>query len=274
MNDVMETVVEQTNDATDIYTASADAENVSEVTQAAEQTNEAAEVTNGAGEAVEDTASGEDADDGLIFTPVYNGAVTPIKANDTARVTTLLQKGMKFEHMAGDLEKLHQLTAAYGAKTTTELLDRMLEMRENAVKEEYICQYGKEAGEKLFEVERAHQAAKRGTFKDADEAADKASRQAVNERLATELAELQADHPGVASIKDLPQGVVDTALQKGIPLLDAYNRHTLQEQKRTAAAVQKQAHNQKAATGSLADRGGEVSDPITDAMIRGVWGRQ
>lgn len=267
----METAVEQTNEAADTNTVSEDIDTTAEVTQPAEQTNEAGEVTEDVQEEAAGTASGDDVGDGLVFTPVYNGAVTPIKASDTDRVTALLQKGMKFERMADDLEKLHQLTAAYGAKTTTEMLDRMLEVRENAVKDEYVRKYGKEAGEKLYEVEKAQNAAKRGTFKEADEAADNASRTAINERLATELVELQADHPDVVSIKDLPQGVVDTALQKGIPLLDAYNRHVLKEQKRTASAAQKQASNQKAATGSLSDSGGEASDPVTDAMLRGVW---
>ncbi len=271
MTEVMETVVEQTGEAADTETAPEGVETTSEGTQPAEQTNEAGEVAEGVQEEPSDTASGDDADGGVIFTPVYNGAVTPIKASDTDRVTALLQKGMKFENMADDLEKLHQLTAAYGAKTTTEMLDRMLEVRENAVKEEYIRKYGNEAGVKLYEVEKAQKAATRGTFKDADEAADKASRRAVNERLATELVELQTDHPDIGSIQDLPKTVIDAAFQKGIPLLDAYNRHLLREQKRTAAAAQKQASNQKAATGSLADSGGDVSDPVTEAMMRGIW---
>ena len=272
MTEQMETVVEQTNEAADTNTVSEDIDTTTEVTQSAEQTNEAGEVAQDVQEEAAETASGDDVNDGLIFTPVYNGAVTPIKASDTDRVTALLQKGMKFENMADDLEKLHQLTAAYGAKTTSEMLDRILEERENTVKEEYIRKYGKEAGEKLYEVEKTQNAAKRGTFKEADEAADKASRTAINERLATEFAELQADHPDVASIKDLPKSVVDTALRKGIPLLDAYNRHVLKEQQRAASAVQKQVSNQKASVGSLSDSGGEVSDPVTEAMLRGVWG--
>lgn len=270
MTEQMETAVDTTIEATETETTPEGVENVPEVTEEPAQTSEGTEVADGAEVATEDTVSGDDADDGLVFTPVYNGAVTPIKASDTERVTSLLQKGMKFENMADDLEKLHQLASAYGAKTTTEMLDRMLEVRENAVKEEYIRQYGKEAGEKLYEVEKTQRVAKHGTFKEADEAADKASRMAINERLATELVELQGDHPDVASIKDLPKSVVDTALQKGIPLLDAYNRHILKEQKRTASAVQKQTSNQKASVGSLSDSGGETSDPVWEAFLRGA----
>ena len=249
MTEQMETAVDTTIEATETETTPEGVENVPEVTEEPAQTSEGTEVADGAEVATEDTVSGDDADDGLVFTPVYNGAVTPIKASDTERVTSLLQKGMKFENMADDLEKLHQLASAYGAKTTTEMLDRMLEVREN---------------------EKTQRVAKHGTFKEADEAADKASRMAINERLATELVELQGDHPDVASIKDLPKSVVDTALQKGIPLLDAYNRHILKEQKRTASAVQKQTSNQKASVGSLSDSGGETSDPVWEAFLRGA----
>ena len=266
----MEATVDTTIDTVETNTAPDGAENTQEVTETAEQTSEVGKDAESEGEATEvNTDAASAVDEGLVFTPVYNGAVNPIKASDTERVTTLLQKGMKFEHMADDLEKLHQLTAAYGAKNSTEMLDMMLKARESAEKAEYIRKYGQEAGEKLFEIERAKRAEKHGTFKDAEAAADKASRDAINERLAVELVELQAERPEVLSIEDVPRSVVDMALQKGIPLLDAYNRYALKEQKRAGAAAQQQAANQKAATGSLANGGDEASDPVWEAFLRG-----
>ncbi len=267
MTEQMETAVETTIDTVATDTALQDAEQAQELTEAAEQTYEAAKVENSAEQgAAENESANANAEEDRIFTPVYNGAVMPVKASDTARVTTLLQKGMKFEHMAGDLEKLHQLKAMCGAKTIGDAIGVLLDEKEQARQAEYESLYGQEAAKKLMELEKAES----GSFRETDEAADQASREALAARLSGEFAELREEYPEVGTVSALPREVIDTAVQKGITLLDAYNRYTLREQKRIASAMQQQANNRQTATGSLADHGAEVSDPVWDAFMRGA----
>ncbi len=264
MMEQMGTAVETTIEAAMTETASDDAENARDTTEAPAQTRVGTEVANDATR--EAQASGEDAEDGTIFTPVYNGAVMPVKASDTARVTTLLQKGMKFENMADDLERLHQLKTMCGAKTIGDAIGILLAEKEQAKLTEYEEIYGQEAAKKLLEMEKVHS----GTFRETDEAMDRASREALGVRLSAEFRELREEYPDITQASALPKEVIDTAVQKGISLLDAYNRHTLREQKRAMAATQQHKANQKAATGSLADSGSEASDPVWEAFLRGA----
>ena len=273
MADGMETAVETTMETVDTYTVSEDTDILSETTEIAEQTNEAVEVVEEKQQEVTTQINGERLQD-LVFTPVYNGVVTPVRASDAERVTTLLQKGMKFERMAEDLEKLHQLKAAYGVKTTAELLDGMLEKREAAVKAAYVTLYGEAGADRVLELEKEQRNARNGTFHETDQAADNISLQTVRDRLADEFRVLRAEHPEVTSVHNVPQAVLRMSLQTGIALSDAFNRHILNEQRCVARAAQKRANNQQSAAGSLSDGGYDAGDPVTEAMMRGIWRRQ
>ncbi len=273
MTEQAEAVVDTTMEATDTQTDPAGSEQTEVASEATEQTSEAAapdtEVQDAAEDTPDDKEGAPDTEE-LIFTPVYNGAVQPIKASDTARVTTLLQKGMKFENMTEDLEKMHRLSAAYGTKSVSELLDLMLGAREKSERESYVRKYGKEAGERLYELENAQRAQKAGSFKEAQAAADEASSKAIHERLAGEFTELQGEYPTLASIKEVPKEAINLALQKGISLLDAYNRYTLKQQRRTDAAARQQAKNEQSSVGSVAGSAANVSDPVWEAFMQGV----
>ncbi len=259
-----EAVVETTIDT-------AATETVSEDTEYAVQTDDVAKPTSEATQnaCVDEQAGGHESKTdafNMVFKPVYNGEVMPVSANDTARVTTLLQKGMKFEHMAGDLEKLHRLATVCGAKSVTEVIDLLTAQKEQEKREAYVAQYGEQAAQRLLELE----CAQCGSFQEIDEASDRASQEALETRLAREFAELQSMHEQIGSVQDVPQEAITLALEKGISLLDAYNRHTLTEQKRVASAAQQQFANQTATTGSLTSGGGETLDPVWEAFVRGA----
>ena len=258
METPMETTVDMTVEAVLTDTASEDVEQTSEAMTDSEQTSEVS--------ALDEETKAAESENGLVFTPVYNGEVKPIKAEDTARVTTLLQKGMKFEHMAGDLERLHRLASLRGVKSVTALLESLVSEGEAAKKNAYVQQYGKEAGERLWEAEQRLYSG----FEKEQQASEEASREALHKRLASEFIELQEVHSSLNRFTDVPRQVVESALQNGISLLDAYNRHTLQEQQRVASATKQQAANQEAAVGSLASVGRETSDPVWEAFMRGV----
>ena len=258
MTEPMEATVDMT-----LETAATD--NVSEETEVTEQNRDVAKAVSDTEEATAESAA-ESALAEQVYTPVYNGAVIPVKASDTARVTTLLQKGMKFEHMAGELEKLHRLKAMCGTKSVAETIDVILNEKEQARLREYEGAYGTETAKHLMELETANTE----SFREAEEAADRTSKEALRVRLATEFSQLQEEYPAVVSARDLPKEVINIAVQKSIPLLDAYNRYTLKEQKRIASAMQKQADNRHTATGPMADHCSETIDPVWEAFLRGA----
>ena len=94
----------------------------------------------------------------------------------------------------------------------------------------------------------------------------------VNERLADEFCRLQEECPEVDSFDQLPDEVVQTALDRGIPLYYAYLRHQAAEYRRIrTATATTQAAAQASAGGQHSETRG-MPDPTVEAMVRGVWG--
>ena len=91
--------------------------------------------------------------------------------------------------------------------------------------------------------------------------------QDVTARLAEDFLMLEKEFPQFISPKQLPDGVLDMAAEQGITLLDAYLRYRLQEEKKVAAAVEKQREAAMQSAGSLS-RGAVQTPPEQDAFLR------
>lgn len=89
----------------------------------------------------------------------------------------------------------------------------------------------------------------------------------VTARLAEDFQMLAEEFPQFVSTDQLPDGVLDMAAEQGIALLDAYLRYRLQEEKKVAAAAQKQREAAMQSAGSLA-RGAVQTPPEQDAFLR------
>lgn len=89
----------------------------------------------------------------------------------------------------------------------------------------------------------------------------------VTQRLAEDFLMLAEEFPQFIHPDQLPDDVLDMATEKGIPLLDAYLRYRLQEEKKVAAAVEKQQQAATRSAGSLS-RGAVETPPEQDAFLR------
>ena len=89
----------------------------------------------------------------------------------------------------------------------------------------------------------------------------------ITQRLAEDFLTLAEEFPQFVSPGQLPDGVLDVAAQQGIPLLDAYLRYRMQEEKKIAAAAEKRQKAAAQSTGSLA-RGAVQTPPEQDAFLR------
>lgn len=89
----------------------------------------------------------------------------------------------------------------------------------------------------------------------------------VTARLAEEFLLLAEEFPQFVSPGQLPDGVLELAVQQGIPLLDAYLRYRLQEEKKVAAAAEKRRQAAAQSAGSLS-RGAAETPPEQDAFVR------
>ena len=85
--------------------------------------------------------------------------------------------------------------------------------------------------------------------------------------LSQDFATLAEAFPQFTDLNQLPDGVLNTAAQQGISLLDAYLRYRLQEEKKVAAAGAKRREAAMRSAGSLS-RGAVQTPPEQDAFLR------
>lgn len=89
----------------------------------------------------------------------------------------------------------------------------------------------------------------------------------VTQRLAEEFLVLAEEFPQFTAPSQLPEGVLEMAVEQNISLLDAYLRYRLQEEKKVAAAAEMRQQAAKQSAGSLS-RGAAERPPEEDAFLR------
>ena len=202
----------------------------------------------------------------------------PIQYNHESRELTLdeardlAQKGLKFDELTPTLEKMRFLAAANG-KSLPDLVDALVESQDKQLYQSLLdeCDGNEAIARRLYEAEKAERQSRYETARQAETAAQQKEREALTERLAAEFLELQKEFPDVQAFGELPPPVVETAVRKGIPLMDAYLRHQHREQRKITAARSAQAAAQKASAGAQSAGMEEAANPAIDAMMAGIW---
>ena len=120
--------------------------------------------------------------------------------------------------------------------------------------------------ETMTEERSAEESAEEAALPEAVETAEEGTED-VTCRLAEDFLLLAEEFPQFVSPNQLPDVVLDMAVQQRIALLDAYLRYRLQEEKKVAAAAQQQRQAADQSAGSLS-RGAVQIPPEQDAFLR------
>ncbi|MGN0171548.1 MAG: hypothetical protein ACI39E_02040 [Acutalibacteraceae bacterium] len=208
-----------------------------------------------------------------VYMPVYNGEVIPVKASDREQITTLLQLGMKQKAFLPEYEALRQLACDIGAPSVKGLVELLSKQHEERLQREALERYGEEDGKRFYELQRAERLRRFDRETAALEEEQHEKEREAADRLAEQFVELQTAYPQFADIRQVPYPVVQTALQKGISLLDAQNRFVLSEQRRAAQSRRAQEQAARESTGSLADNGEQPENPEMEAFRNGLYAR-
>lgn len=206
--------------------------------------------------------------------------VIPVRYNHESRELTLdeaqalAQKGLKFDELSPTLDKIRYLAAA-NQKSVQEMVDALVEGQDkqlyNAILEE--CGGNEALAKRLYEAEKDKWNTRYANSREEEARAPEKDKEDLTSRLAGEFLELKAEFPDVAEFKQVPQPVVDMAVNKGITLTDAYLRYQHSESKKALAAKAAQEAAAKASPGPQAAGAGETTNPTIDAMLAGVWNR-
>ena len=189
--------------------------------------------------------------------------------------TAYAQKGLLYTELQPTIDTLRRLAAGAG-KSVAELVASIAEANEKAMKERFLREAHGDTSvaERLMQVERTRLQAAYDSSIAAEKEAEETATRTLNERLATEFCELQAEFPNLKEFKDIPQAVVNEAINKNKSLVDVYLRYHFKEQKKIAA---NNASRQAAAAASVGSKAAnpptETVSPVMEAMLAGVYNR-
>lgn len=187
------------------------------------------------------TTPAADNTDSAFVEVKFNKEIKKLSLDEAA---TLAQKGMKFDMVSAELERLKKLSAAEGL-SVGDYLTRIETQRSEKLKEELSAKCGGDAelAEKLMKLQ--------GELPEAD-------------------ADFKKEFPAL-SPEALPEEVKTAAKLKGTGLLFEY---LLYEHRNRVAAAEETARSQRAEAESLGSLSSEPARSAVDAeFLKGVWGR-
>lgn len=198
-----------------------------------------------AAENTEATTPQSAADD--ITIPIkFNKEIRHISADEAA---ALAQKGMKFDMISSDLERLRQMASVSGCSIT----DFITTLEKNQAQQERL-ELIKECGGN-------------------EQLADKIiSLQTDKGEADIDLGELQSFFPEIKDASHLPESVLDRARLTGENLLNCFLRYRLQQERAAQSEVKAQKAAANSSIGSLSSANSR-HDAISAEFLKGLWSR-
>ena len=179
----------------------------------------------------------------------------PVKFNkqvmnlDLEKAQELAQKGLKFDAIAKDYNRVKNLAKADGKSVAEFIADIECQKRKSRQSEILSkCGDDTEFADYVLQLENA----KSDVVKGFDEVSE---------------AFLE-----IKSIDDLPESVVDAAKMKGTLLLDEYLRYLHNQSVLMKKTIKKQKESEQSAMGSMINTN-DAESPETAEFLRGLWRR-
>ena len=183
------------------------------------------------------------------------------------------QLGMKYESEQGMRDQLEMMAAGRG-QSPQEFLNAWSRAEEQALFDQkmQITHGNEEAARLLVKAEMdARQNARNIRVQQAEQAEQQAEL-SLQDRLASEYAELRTECPEIGEFDTIPQAVVDDAIRNGRHLFDAYLRYQRREGQKIQQNQTAQQTAAAATVGSQADNPpADGMDAVTAAMMKAVW---
>lgn len=176
----------------------------------------------------------------------FNKEIRRISADEAA---ALAQKGMKFDMISSDLERLRRMASSSGSSITdfiTALEENQAQAKRLEVLEE--CGGNESLADKIIKL------------------------QAESGKADEDITELQSFFPEIKDKSALPESVLERAQLTGENLLNCFLRYRLSQERaaQSEAKAQKAAANSSVGSLSSADNG---RDATSAEFLRGLWGR-
>lgn len=185
-----------------------------------------------------------------------NEITVPVKYNKEIKnlsldeASVLAQKGMKFDKISADFERVKNMAQSDGM-SVTEFINALEGQRTDLRKKELLekCQGDEELAEHILSLEKGIKA---------------------QENL--DLKEVNEYFPNIKSINDLPKEVVENASMRGSALLDEYLRYRILKQRQKENFQKNEEMKRLSSIGSQRQSESPEFDPVKNEFIKGIWG--
>ncbi len=176
----------------------------------------------------------------------FNKEIRHISADEAA---TLAQKGMKFDMISSDLERLRKMASVNGSSITdfiTALEKNQAQAKRLEVLEE--CGGNEQLADKIIGL------------------------QADKSESSGDLGELQSFFPEIKDESELPEGVLEKSRLTGENLLNCFLRYRLQQERAAEANIAAQKAAANSSVGSLSSANSR-HDAVSAEFLKGLWSR-
>lgn len=197
----------------------------------------------------EENQSKETTPEKEITVPVkYNKEIKNLSLEEAS---VLAQKGMKFDSISADFERIKNLAQLEG-KSVTEFLNFLEEKRISDRKNELMekCQGDEALCDHILGLEKG-----------------------IKAQQSLDLKEVTDLFPNIKKIEDLPDEVIENASMKGSALLDEYLRYRILKQRQKEKLSKDEEMKKASFVGSQREADCLDFDPVRNEFIKGLWGK-
>lgn len=238
------------------------AENEQVNTDNADTTNDGAEVS-----PAEQTKENEN----FVLPVKFNKKSVDLKYEEAI---SFAQKGMKYDQISSDLQKLKDHAARSG-KSLSEFVAGLEEAEINVIKQQCKDAAGgnEEYEQLLFDKALKDRDLKLQEYNDACSAKEKSEQESLEQKIADGVIAIGKLNPEIKEVSQIPESVFRIAEEEGISIREAYLLSEFKNRKAVEEAQRAEAAAKQSSSGSLKDDAIEGEKSILSEFQRGVFGK-
>lgn len=185
---------------------------------------------------------------------------------------TYAQKGMKYDQIHGDLQKLRDHAARNG-KSLSEFVKGLEEAEIDVIRQQ--CRETADGNEEyeqlLFDKALKERDIKLQEYNDDVAAKEKAEQESLEQRIADGVIAINKLNPEIKDVSQVSENVLRMAEEEGISIREAYLLQEFNNRKAVEAAENAEKSAKEKSSGSLNDTAGEEMNSADKEFLRGLW---
>lgn len=182
------------------------------------------------------------------------------------------QKGMKYDQISGDLQKLKDHAARSG-KSLSEFVAGLEEAEINVIRQQCKDTAGgnEEYEQLLFEKALKDRDIKLQEYNEQISAKEKTEKETLEQRIADGVIAISKLNPEIKDISQISESVFRMAEEEGISIREAYLLSEFNNKKAVEEAQRAEAAAKISSSGSLKDDAAAGENSADSAFLKGLW---